>query len=116
MLDQHQRYLNRLLAERNEHLSLRAELEVDNTTHPNPVRIHWLLDGGFGDVSNAMYLIEMGYDVYVNGHGGSTTQSLLKKVSADAMWRQVDVRTEALDVECQQLGRCPCPVRLTLLR
>jgi hypothetical protein len=116
VLDQHQQYLDTLLAERNKLLSWLAKLEVDNATHPNPVRIRWLLDGGFGDVSNVMYLIEMGYDVYVIGHGGSTTQSLLKDVPADATWHQAGVRTQALDVERQQLGQCPYPVRLTLLR
>ena len=115
VLDQHQQYLDTLLVERNELLNWLAQLEVDNATHPNPVRIRWLLDGGFGDASNVMYLIEMGYDVYVIGHGGSTTQSLLKEVPADAMWRQAGVRTQALDVNRQQLGQCPYPVRLTLL-
>lgn len=35
---------------------------------------------------------------------------------ADATWRQAGVRTQALDVERQQLGQCPYPLRLTLLR
>jgi len=116
VLDQHQQCLNTLLLERNELLNWLAELEVDNATQPNPVRIRWLLDGGFGDVSNITYLIEMGYDVYVIAHGGATTQSLLKEVPADALWRQAAVRTQALDVNRQQLGQCPYPVRLTLLR
>jgi hypothetical protein len=116
VLDQHQQYLDTLLVERNEILNWLAQLEVDNATHPNPVRIRWLLDGGFGDASNVMYLIEMGYDVYVIAHGGSTTQSLLKEVPTDATWSQAGVRTQALDVNRQQLGQCPYPVRLTLLR
>ena len=116
VLDQHQQYLDTLLLERNELLNWLAQLEVDNALHPNPVRIRWLLDGGFGDVSNVTYLIEMGYDVYVIGHGGSTTQSLLKEVPADATWSQAGVRTQALDVNRQRLGQCAYPVRLTLLR
>jgi hypothetical protein len=116
VLDQHQQHLDTLLVERNELLNWLAQLEVDNATQPNPVPIRWLLDGGFGDVPNVTYLIEMGYDVYVIGHGGSTTQSLLKEVPADAPWSQVGVRTQALDVDRHQLGRCPYPVRLTLLR
>jgi hypothetical protein len=58
----------------------------------------------------------MGYDVYVIGHGGSTSQSLLKEVPADATWRQAGARTQALDVNRQQLGQCPHPLRLALLR
>jgi hypothetical protein len=116
VLDQHQQYLDTLLLERNELLNWLAQLEVDNATHPNPVRMRWLLDGGFGDVSNVTYLIEMGYEVYVIGHGGSTTQSLLKEVPAEATWSQAGVRTQALDVNRQQLGQCPYAVRLTLLR
>jgi hypothetical protein len=116
VLNQHQQYLDTLLVERNELLSWLAQLKVDNATQPNLVRIRWLLDGGFGDVPNVTYLIEMGYDVYAIGHGGSTTQSLLKEVPAEAPWSQVGVRTQALDVNRQQLGQCPYPVRLTLLR
>jgi len=116
VLDQHQQYLDKLLAERNELVNWLAQLEVDNATQPNPVRMRWLLDGGFGDVPNVTYLIEMGYDVYVIGHGGSTTQSLLKEVPDEAEWSQAGVRTQALDAKRQQLGQCPYPVRLTLLR
>jgi hypothetical protein len=93
-----------------------AQLEVDNVTKPNPVRIRWLLDGGFGDAANVTYLIEMGYDVYTIAHNGKTAQVLLREVPDDAQWVQAGSRTQALDMERQKLGDCPYPVRLTLLR
>ena len=115
-LRQHRQHLEALMAERDALLNWLAQLEVDNATHPNPVRMRWLLDGGFGDAANVTYLIEMGYDVYAIAHNGQTTQALLKKAPADAQWTQAGVRTQALDVDRHQLGACPYPVRLTLLR
>jgi hypothetical protein len=49
VLGQHQRRLEELTAERDELLNWLARLEVDNATLPTPVRMRWLLDGGFGD-------------------------------------------------------------------
>jgi hypothetical protein len=115
-LHRHQRRLAVLSAERDALLNWLAELEVDNLTNPNPVRMRWLLDGGFGDAANVTYLIEMGYDVYTMAHNGKTTQVLLKEVPDDAQWVQAGSRTQALDMERQKLGDCPYPVRLTLLR
>jgi hypothetical protein len=115
-LEQHQQRLQALIAERDALLNWLAQLEVDNATCPNPVRIRWLLDGGFGDAANVTYLIEMGYDVYTMAHNGKTSQFLLKDVPGDAPWVQVGPRTQALDTARHQLGDCPYPVRLTLLR
>jgi hypothetical protein len=105
-----------LIAERDALLNWLAQLEVDNATCPNPVRIRWLLDGGFGDAANLAYLIEMGYDIYTLAHNGKTSQALLKEVPGDAPWLPVGSRTQALDTDRRQLGNCPYPVRLTLLR
>jgi len=63
-LEQHQQRLETLITTRDALLNWLAQLEADNATCPNPVRIRWLLDGGFGDAANVAYLIEMGYDVY----------------------------------------------------
>jgi hypothetical protein len=115
-LRQHQQRLEALLAQRDALLSWLARLEVDNATSPNPVRIRWLLDGGFGDAANVAYLIEMGYDLYAIAHNGKTTQALLKQVPEAAPWTQAGVRTQALDMGYRQLGDCPYPVRLVLLR
>jgi hypothetical protein len=93
-----------------------AQLEVDNATNPNPVRMRWLLDGGFGDAENVTYLIEMGYDLYTIAHNGKITQALRKEVPDGAQWTQAGVRTQALDMARHKLGHCPYPVRLTLLR
>jgi hypothetical protein len=115
-IKQHQQRLEALIAERDALLNWLAQLEVDNATCPNPVRLRWLLDGGFGDAANIAYLIEMGYDVYTIAHNGKTTQVLLEDVPGDASWTQVGVRTQALDTDRHELGNCPYPVRLTLLR
>ena len=115
-LRQHQQRLTALTAERDALLNWLAQLEVDNATQPNPVRIRWLLDGGFGDAANVTYLIEMGYDIYTIAHNGKTSLALLKQVPDDAPWTQAGSRTQALDVERHTLGDCPYPVRLTLLR
>lgn len=115
-LRQHQQRLAALLAERDVLLSWLAQLEIDNATNPNPVRMRWLLDGGFGDAANVAYLVEMGYDLYGIAHNGKTTQALLKHVSAMAQWTQAGVRTQALDMGYRRIGDCPYPVCLTLLR
>ena len=115
-LRHHQQRLETLLAERDALLSWLAQLEVDNATNPNPVRIRWLLDGGFGDAASVTYLVEMGYDLYTIAHNGKTTQALLTRIPEAAPWTQAGVRTQALDMGYRQLGHCPYPVRLTLLR
>jgi hypothetical protein len=115
-LRRHRRLLEKLTAERDRLLNWLAKLEVDNATNPNPVRIRWLLDGGFGDADNLTYLIEMGYEVYTIAHNGKTAQALLKEMSSDAQWVQAGPRTQALDMARQAVGNCPYPVRLTLLR
>ena len=115
-IKQHQQRIEALITERDALLNWLAQLEVDNATCPNPVRLRWLLDGGFGDAANIAYLIEMGYDVYTIAHSGTTTQSLLEDAPRDASWTQVGARTQALDADRHELGKCPYPVRLTLLR
>lgn len=115
-IEQHQVRLETLMAERAKLLTWLAQLELDNATCPNPVRIRWLLDGGFGDAGNVTYLIEMGYDFYTMAHNGKTTQALLKGIPSDAQWVPAGVRTQVWDSDCHTLGDCPYPVRLTLLR
>jgi hypothetical protein len=115
-LRQHRQRLETLIAERDALLNRLAQLEVENATQPNPVRIRWLLDGGFGDAANVTYLVEMGYDVYTIAHNGKTALALLKEVPDDAQWTRAGPRTQALDMDRQKLGDCPYPVRLTLLR
>jgi hypothetical protein len=112
----HQQRLKQLTAERDALVNWLAQLEVDNATNPNPVRMRWLLDGGFGDAENVTYLIEMGYDLYTIAHNGKTTQALRKEVPDGAQWTPAGVRTQALDMARHKLGDCPYPVRLTLLR
>lgn len=115
-LGQHQQRLETLRAEREALLNWRGQLELDNASQPNPVQMRWLLDGGFGDAANVTYLIELGYDLYVIAHNGQTTLALLAQLPEAAPWTQTGVRTQALDQGAGQLGDCPYPVRLTLLR
>jgi hypothetical protein len=115
-LTRHQAHLAALHQERAALVQRLAQLEVDNASLPNPVRLRWLLDGGFGDAAHVSYLIEMGYDLYTIAHNGKTTQVLRQEVAADAVWAKVGSRTEALDMSRQTLGECPYPLRLTLLR
>ncbi|MCL4294123.1 MAG: hypothetical protein KJ077_00255 [Anaerolineae bacterium] len=115
-LQRHQHHLEELQQERATLVQRLAELELDNATLINPVRMRWLLDGGFGDAANVTCLIEMGYDLYTMAHNGKTTQMLRQEVGTEAIWTKVGCRTEALDMSRQQLGECPYPVRLTLLR
>jgi hypothetical protein len=116
VLRRHQDHLTALQAQREALLQWLANLELDNVSLPHPVRMRWLLDGGFGDSHMATYLIELGYDFYTIAHGGKITPSLLKQVAAEADWAQVSARTEALSMGQGQLGQCPYPVSLTLLR
>jgi hypothetical protein len=115
-LHTHQERLQTLTTERDRLLNRLAQLEVDNATNPNPVRIRWLLDGGFGDSANVTDLIELGYDLYTIGHNGKITNALLKEAPDDAPWTQAGPRTHALDMGQRTFGDCPYPVRLTLLR
>lgn len=115
-LQRHQQHLAALQQERAALTQRLAELELDNASLINPVRMRWLLDGGFGDAANLTYLIEMGYDLYTMAHNGKTTQVLRQEIGADAVWTKVGGRTEARDMPRQQLGECPYPLRLTLLR
>ena len=115
-LKRHQRHLDTLQAEHDDLLRWLAQLELDNATLPHPVRIRWLLDGGFGDAANVTYLIEMGYDFYAIAHGGKTAPALLKQVTCETAWTQVGSRTQAVDMGQQQFGQGSYPVRLTLLQ
>ena len=115
-LARHQAHLDRLQAQRNDLVCRLAQWEMDNAELASPVRIRWLLDGGFGDAANVTMLIELGYDVYAIVHNGQTTTALRKQLPANATWTAVGTRTQACETNQQQLGACPHPVRLTLLR
>lgn len=109
--------LAELQAQREELIHWLAQLELDNQSLVHPVRIRWLLDGGFGDAANVTYLIELGYEIYTTAHNGKTTQGLLNQLEPEATWTQVGVRTPAIELSpAQPFGACPYPVRLTLLR
>lgn len=117
VLARHHGHLAELQAQREELIHWLAQLELDNASLAYPVRIRWLLDGGFGDAANVTYLIELGYDIYTTAHNGKTTQVLLNQLEPEAVWTQVGTRTQAIELNpAQAFGPCPYPVRLTLLR
>jgi hypothetical protein len=116
-LSRHQGHLAELQAQREDLIHWLGQLELDNHSLAHPVRIRWLLDGGFGDAANVTYLIELGYEIYTTAHNGKTTQSLLNQLQPAASWTQVGTRTQAIELNpAQPFGTCPYPVRLTLLR
>ena len=116
-LARHQSHLAELQAQRADLIRWLAQLELDNQSLAHPVRIRWLLDGGFGDAANVTYLIELGYEIYSIAHNGKTTQGLLNQLEPEAAWTQVGSRTQAIELNpAQAFGACPYPLRLTLLR
>lgn len=117
VLTRHQGHLDELQAERTDLIRWLAQLETDNHSLKYPVRIRWLLDGGFGDAANVTYLIEMGYDLYTIAHNGKLTQVLLKQRTPQTTWTKVGHRTYAAELNpTPAWAGCPYPVRLTLLR
>jgi len=111
----HQQQLETLQQERERLVHHLARLELDNAHLPHPVRMRWLLDGAFSETDNLTYLIELGYDLYTIGNG-QTTLALLQHLPPEATWTPLYGQVEALEMSRQQVGHCPYPLRLTLLR
>lgn len=84
----HQRMIAKLSQQRDDLSRWHAELQADNATNPNPVRIRINLDGGFSGGGNLTYLIEMGYDPLAVGSGQSA-KALRRKQPTDAVWTAV---------------------------
>jgi hypothetical protein len=90
-----------------------AELQADNATNPNPVRIRINLDGGFSGGDNLTYLIEMGYDPLAVGNGQSA-EALLREQAADAVWTAVTPHVGLWEGKPAPVGECPYPLRRIL--
>jgi hypothetical protein len=77
--------------------------------------MRWLLDGAFSETDNLTHLIELGYDLYTIGNG-QTTLALRQHLPPDATWTPLSGQVQACEMTPQQVGHCPYPLRLTLLR
>ncbi len=64
-------------------------LVADNTTNPQPVRIHLRLDGGFASQENLAWVIEMGYDLYSKARSTHVRDTLLAAVTPASPWQRV---------------------------
>jgi hypothetical protein len=92
-----------------------AELQADNVTNPNPVRIRINLDGGFSGGDNLTYLIEMGYDPLAVGNGQSA-EALFQEQPADAVWTAITPHVSLWEGKPTPVGECPYPLRRILQR
>lgn len=90
-----------------------ATLSADNATHPNPVPIRILVDGGFSGGENLTYLIEMGYEVLAVGKGTSTV-ALRQELPAEAVWIPVTTQVRLWEGPVAVVGQCPYPLRRVL--
>ena len=109
----HQRMIAQLTQQRDDLSRWHAELQADNATNPNPVRIRINLDGGFSGGDNLTYLIEMGYDPLAVGNGQSA-EALLREQPADAIWTTVTPHVSLWEGKPAPVGECPYPLRRIL--
>lgn len=92
-----------------------AQLQSDNATNPNPVRMRINLDGAFSGGDNLTYLIEMGYDPLAVGNGQSAA-ALRREQATDAVWTAVTSQVALWEGESVPVGECPYPLRRILQR
>jgi len=111
----HQGMIAKLSQQRDCLIRWHAELQADNATNPNPVRIRINLDGGFSGGDNLTYLIEMGYDPLAVGTGQSG-EALRREQPADAIWTTVTPHVSLWEGNPAPVGECPYPLRRILQR
>ncbi|MGA9349320.1 MAG: hypothetical protein WBW48_11035 [Anaerolineae bacterium] len=111
----HQRMIAQLSQQRDDLIRWCTELQADNATNPNPVRIRINLDGGFSGGDNLTHLIEMGYDLLTVGNGQSA-EALLREQPADAIWTTVTPHVSLWEGNPAPVGECPYPLRRILQR
>jgi len=92
------------------------QLETDNQTNLNPVRIVLRMDAGFSTGPNLAWLIEMGYALRTKAHHGSTADGLRRRVPPRARWTRVGRNAEALHMGDYEHHACPYPLQAMLVR
>lgn len=93
-----------------------AALDADNRANPNPVTLVLRLDAGFSTGPNLAWLIEMGYTLLTKAHHSQTSDSLRRRLSAQASWTRVGHNAEAVAMGAYQQHDCPYPVQAMLVR
>jgi hypothetical protein len=93
-----------------------AYLEADNAANPNPMPIVVRLDAGFSTGLNLTWLIEMGYIVLTKVHHQASTDSLRRRLPAQADWQQVGKNAEAVALADYQQHDCPYNLQAMLVR
>jgi hypothetical protein len=93
-----------------------AYLDADNRSNPNPVDIVLRLDAGFSTGPNLTWLIEMGYIVLTKAHHGGTTDSLRRRLPAQAEWTVVGKNAAAVAMGDYDQHQCPYPLQALLVR
>ena len=93
-----------------------AYLEADNLANPNPVSMVVRIDAGFSTGPNLTWLIEMGYTVLTKAHHNSSTDSLRRRLPAQAEWTLVGKNAEAIAMGDYFQNDCPYPLQAMLVR
>ncbi len=92
----------------------RDQLALDNASNPNPRRIIFRLDGGFGIASDVTWLYEQGYSVVGRVHSSGTAPALRKEEGL--IWDKVSKNGFIAEAKRTKFGECPYPMRLFACR
>ena len=95
---------------------LQTQMEQENTDNPDPRKICFRLDAGFGTYANIALLIEMGYELYTKLHSHKVVQALQKLVLPENTWTRVGKNAEMVAWPALKLDNCPYPLSLGLER
>lgn len=90
--------------------------KADNAHHPNPVRIIFRLDAGFGTKENIAWLIEMGYEIYTKPYSHRLVNWLKNQVSAQANWVSVGQNAQMIAWTNKILNQHPYPLNVAVAR
>lgn len=94
----------------------RQQLETDNQNNPQPIRVIFRLDSGFGTSENIAWLLEMGYEIYLKPYAGFLVPHLREQLSDETVWQSVGANAEMTTWPSATLPRIPYPLDVALLR
>lgn len=92
------------------------QLEADNAANPNPVRIIFRLDAGFGTKENVDWLIEMGYEILSKPFSHWVTETLKRELDVDTLWQRVGHNAEMTAWSDRALANYRYPLNVALAR